>query len=232
MDNKNKAQGYIRVSTAEQITHSPEAQREQIRKYCELYNLELVDIEGDEGISGRGTKNRPGFNFVMEQVKAGLIGHVVVYSISRLARNTSDFLQALELMDKHGVIFNSITDKISTEGATGKLMITIMAALAAFDSDQKSEVITSAKNFCKTNGRTYSSPLYGFTNDNVNHTLIPIEKQLKTVSMVFTWSKTMNVNAIANKLNQSGYRAKNGGFWHSVQVKRLLTNTIYAPYQL
>ncbi len=228
----NKCLGYFRVSTAEQSTHSPEAQQEQIKKYCELYGLELEDIEGDDGISGRGTKNRPGFNFLMAKVRNREINHVVVYSISRLARNTADFLNAMEEMAKHDVTFHSITDRINTEGATGKLMLTILAAMSQFDSDQKSEVITSAKKFCKENGRTYSGPIFGFHNDLSSHTLVPIEKEIKTVKMVFSMSKTMNINAITNELNQTGVRTKKGCFWRYPAVKSILTNSIYAPYKV
>ena len=53
--------GYCRVSTEEQAREgvSLEAQEKQIRRYCDLYGLELVEVLRDEGVSGKSME-RPG----------------------------------------------------------------------------------------------------------------------------------------------------------------------------
>ncbi len=67
-----KTLGYCRVSTEEQAREgvSLEAQEEQIRRYCDLYSLELVEVLRDEGVSGKSME-RPGMVELMSHVEAG-----------------------------------------------------------------------------------------------------------------------------------------------------------------
>jgi hypothetical protein len=90
-----KAIGYIRVSTEEQTNGvSLEAQEAKIRAWCTLHDAELVAIYRDEGISGyKGRDSRPGLDTALKQV-CELKGPLVVYSLSRLPRNTRETMRA------------------------------------------------------------------------------------------------------------------------------------------
>src|ERR1035437_5479020 len=108
--NTNKSIGYCRVSTNEQSAHSPAHQREQIENYCKTYNLDLIDVELDNGISGRKVENRPAFNYLMELVKTKAISHVIVYDLSRFCRNAMECLKAIKIMQDNNVVFHSVTE--------------------------------------------------------------------------------------------------------------------------
>jgi DNA invertase Pin-like site-specific DNA recombinase len=84
-----KAIGYVRVSSEEQRRKgvSLDAQREKIRAYCDLNDLELVRIEADEGVSGKTISARPAVQRVLRAAKRKEADVVVVYKIDRLARN-------------------------------------------------------------------------------------------------------------------------------------------------
>ena len=60
-------------------------QTKQIKDYCKRFDLELVDVFIDEGISGLKT-DRDGLNQLLDIVNKGNIDGVVVYSLSRLGR--------------------------------------------------------------------------------------------------------------------------------------------------
>ena len=91
--------GYIRVSTEEQVNGvSLEAQEAKICAWCTLHDAELVAVYRDEGISGyKGRECRPGLDpgldTALKQV-CKVKGSLVVYSLSRLARNTRETIEA------------------------------------------------------------------------------------------------------------------------------------------
>ena len=89
---KKRVAAYCRVSTdqAEQLS-SYEAQVQYYTFYIKGHeDYDFAGIFSDEGISGTSTKNRNGFNKMIEDCKAGKIDLIITKSISRLARNTLD----------------------------------------------------------------------------------------------------------------------------------------------
>ena len=69
----NRAVGYVRVSTQNQAEEgeSLNNQKEAISTYCQAYNLELMNIFADEGVSGSTIKERPALNKLLEEAAKG-----------------------------------------------------------------------------------------------------------------------------------------------------------------
>lgn len=111
---------YIRVSTAEQN----EARQIQA---MERYNIEKFFTEK---ISGKNT-NRPKLQELLDFVRAGDTVHI--HDLSRLARNTADLLNIVELLTAKGVALVSNKESIDTGTPTGRLFITIIGAIAEFE---------------------------------------------------------------------------------------------------
>src|SRR2546422_7695031 len=88
-----QAIAYVRVSTAGQVEDgvSLDAQRAKIAAWCDVMDYELVQTFADEGISGHSMKNRPALHQALDAV-CTCGGVLVVYSLSRLARNTAETL--------------------------------------------------------------------------------------------------------------------------------------------
>jgi DNA invertase Pin-like site-specific DNA recombinase len=140
-----QAIGYVRVSTLGQAVDgvSLDAQREAITRQAEAAGLLLTGIEADEGISGKRADTRPGLQRAVEQASKG--GHVlIVYSLSRLARSTSDTLHIAEQLERSGADLVSVSEKIDTSGACGRMMFRMLSVLAEFESDIISERVTIA----------------------------------------------------------------------------------------
>ena len=116
--------GYIRISTAGQHT---ERQDTALRD-CERVFTDVC--------SGKD-KNRPQLNAMLAFVRAG--DTLVVESFSRLARSTVDLLKIVEILRHKGVELISIKESVDTSTATGKLQLTLFAALAEFEREQMLE---------------------------------------------------------------------------------------------
>jgi len=178
--NPMKCIGYSRVSTADQAREgvSLDNQESKIMTYAELNGIELVDLVRDEGISGKSL-DRDGIKRVLEMAKARQIDAIIVYKLDRLSRKTLDTLNLIELFEKYGVAFHSISEKIDTESATGKFFLTIVSALSQMERDLISERTTDALSYKKEKGEWCGRVPYGFMVQDSR--LVENPDQIKTI---------------------------------------------------
>ena len=117
-----KAIGYIRVSTQGQADEgvSLSAQRAKIEAWCIANDMELAAVFEDAGISGGSMAGRDGLHAAMKATAKGMA--LVAYSISRLARSTQDMLVIAETLRKKGADLVSLTEKIDTTTAAGRML--------------------------------------------------------------------------------------------------------------
>lgn len=137
MNKKTKCYIYTRVSTAIQVDgYSLDAQKDKIIKYADFQNMEIVGEYSDEGHSGKNIKGRPEFMKMLNDIEDGKdeISFVLVFKLSRFGRNASDVLSALQLMQDHGVNLICVEDGIDSSKEAGKLLISIIAAVAEMEA--------------------------------------------------------------------------------------------------
>jgi DNA invertase Pin-like site-specific DNA recombinase len=147
-----KVIGYIRVSTEDQAREgvSLEMQRSRIYKWADLNEGEVVAVYEDAGISGGSTKNRPGLEQALARADKGYA--LVAYSISRLARSTRDMLAIADRLEYQGADLVSLSEKIDTTSAAGRMVFRMMAVLSEFERDQISERTKAALATLKARG--------------------------------------------------------------------------------
>lgn len=128
----------------EQDFNSLDAQREACEAFISsqrregwLLNRDLYD---DGGFSG-GTMERPAFQRLLKDVSAGHIDIVVVYKVDRLTRSLSDFVKIVDVFDKHGVSFVSVTQQFNTTSSMGRLTLNILLSFAQFEREVTGERI-------------------------------------------------------------------------------------------
>ena len=141
---KRKVAAYARVSTDsdEQFT-SYEAQIDYYTKFInQREDWQFVKVYTDEGISGTNTKNRNGFNEMIQDALDGKIDLIVTKSVSRFARNTVDSLVTVRKLKESGTEVFFEKENIYTFDSKGELLITIMSSLAQEESRSLSENVT------------------------------------------------------------------------------------------
>lgn len=218
----NKAIGYIRVSTEQQADEgvSLAAQKAKIAAWCEVNDYELNSLFVDAGISGKSMDKRQGLKDALAAVKKG--GVLVVYSLSRLARSTKDTLAISEQLDKAGADLVSLTEKIDTTGAAGKMMFRMLAVLAEFERDVIAERTKSAMSHKKQIGEVYSPIPFGF--QAIDGRLEQVESEALMVTEILAMRNSgATLSAIANSLNVRGIEGKRGGKWFPSTVRYLIS---------
>ena len=216
-----KAIGYIRVSTEQQATEgvSLEAQRAKIESWCVANDCELVAVEVDAGISGKSMGKRPGLLKALGNMKRDMV--LVVYSLSRLARSTKDTLAIAERLEKAGADLVSLSEKIDTTGAAGKMMFRMLAVLAEFERDVISERTTAALAHKKQSGEKYAPVPFGFR--EVEGRLVTVESEALVVARILRDRQAgRTLVEIAEALNTKGIAGKRGGRWYASTVRYLI----------
>ena len=138
---------YTRKSSEEGLEmefNSLDAQRESCEAYIASQRAEgwacMREHYDDGGFSG-GTLDRPGLKTLIEDIEDGLVDVVVVYKIDRLSRSLMDFSRLVEVFDKHGVTFISITQSFNTTTSMGRLTLNILLSFAQFEREVTGERI-------------------------------------------------------------------------------------------
>lgn len=142
---KNFIFGYARVSTDAQ---NLDRQLDALKKYG-------VDVIYNEKMTGT-KKDRPELNKLIERVTKG--DTVVIESLSRLGRSTKDLIELTELFKGKGVRLVSLKEAIDTESSTGKLLFTLMSALAQFERDTIADRTREGLRSARARGRTGGRP--------------------------------------------------------------------------
>ena len=132
---------YTRKSTEEGLDkefNSLQAQREACEAYVASQRSEgwalIRDAYDDGGFSG-GTLERPGLQQLLADIEEGLVDVVVVYKIDRLSRSLMDFSKLVEVFDRAGVTFVSVTQSFNTTTSMGRLTLNILLSFAQFERE-------------------------------------------------------------------------------------------------
>ena len=227
---KKKVCAYVRVSTDSlQQEDSLENQTTYFKGFITANpEWEFVGIYSDQGISGY-KENRPGFQKMIEDARAGNIDLIVVKSISRFARNTETVLKFTRELKSIGVGIFFELQNINTLSGAGELMLTILAAFAQAESEGAS---ANAK---MTYKRKFESgiPAHGLESTfgykaNAQGNIVVDEEKAAVVRQIFDLAEQgIWPSKIKQHLNKNGVPGCAGGDWDDTAVFRVLHNVSY-----
>ena len=135
---KTKVYLYTRVSTVMQIDgYSLDAQKSKMKAFCEYSDYEIAGEYEDAGKSGKSIEGRASFNRMMDDIKSGKdrVSYVLVFKLSRFGRNAADVLSALQVMQDYDVNLICVEDGIDSSKDAGKLMISVLSAVAEIERE-------------------------------------------------------------------------------------------------
>jgi len=210
--------GYIRVSTDTQADSglSLESQAERIRAYCTLYDMNLLTIIEDAGASAK-TLNRAGIAQIKAMVAAGDVDGVVVAKIDRLTRNMKDLHTLLE--EVFSVVeLHSVSEKVDTSSAAGRLVLNLLISVAAWEREATSERTSAALQVRKARGEPIGKAPYGKRWEN--GALVDDAEEMQTIKIIRDLRRSgLTYCAIAAELKARGVTNRAGGVnWSNSKV--------------
>ena len=188
----------------EQAFNSLDAQRET----CEAYVLSqkhegwstLPTMYDDGGISG-GTLDRPALKRLLADIAASGIDTVVVYKVDRLTRSLSDFAKIVDVFERHGVTFVSVTQSFSTTTSMGRLTLNMLLSFAQFEREVAGERIRDKIAASKRKGMWMGGvPPLGY--DVAGRKLLVNQDEAETVRHIFRrYANLGSVRALQDELD-------------------------------
>ena len=222
---------YTRVSTdlqAEKEFSSCESQEEKIRSFVKSQdNWQITSVYTDAGYTGANT-NRPALQKLLEDIKQNKIDIVLSYKIDRLTRSPKDFYQLIEVFDKYGTDFISITERFDTSTPAGRLLRNIMLTFAQFERELTSER-TKDKLLERAKKGFWHGGLAPFGYKRENKKLIINKKEAEIIRLMFeTYLKTGLVTEVYNFLKEKKIKTRQGNSFTKAAIASLLRNVVYA----
>ena len=198
-----------------------EVQEAKVRELAAKFGdngLRLL-ILSDWNASGRKGKARPGYRRLVEMVDRGEAGAVYSYNMARLSRSTSDLLELVNLADQRGVPVRLVADQFDTTTATGRMLLTVLAAVDEMTADLASEHARDAVAARRARGDRIGHPFYG-------------ERPGEDVGAVLAaYNDAGSVAGAARLLNGRGVPTRMGGPWATVSVREILIRLGAMPHR-
>ena len=202
---------YTRKSSEEgleQAFNSLDAQREACAAFILSQKHEgwtaAPTLYDDGGFSG-GTIERPALKRLIADIESGQIDVVVVYKVDRLTRALSDFVRLVDVFDRRGVSFVSITQQFNTTTSMGRLTLNVLLSFAQFEREVIGERVRDKIAASKKKGMWMGGmPPLGY--DAQNRKLVVNEDEARTV--VDIYRRYLALNALREELAEVGIRSK------------------------
>ena len=156
LEDAMKAAIYARVSTANN-GQDPTMQTRELREYCERRGWTVAGEYVDIGISGTKEK-RPELDRLVGEAHRRRFDAVVVWRFDRFARSVSHLLRALETFKSLGIEFVSLSEQVDTSTPTGKMVFTVLGAVAELERSLIVERVRAGLRNAKAKGKSLGRP--------------------------------------------------------------------------
>ncbi|MCB1498538.1 MAG: recombinase family protein [Bauldia sp.] len=224
---------YTRKSSEEGLDmefNSLDAQREACEAFIASQKsegwVELADRYDDGGFSG-GTLERPALERLLADIEDRRVDVVVVYKIDRLSRSLMDFAKLVDVFDRGGVTFVSVTQSFNTTTSMGRLTLNILLSFAQFEREVIGERIRDKFAASRKKGMWMGGfvPL-GYRVEN--RKLMIDDAEAATVRMVFErFIKVGSATALVREFAAEGVRTRRGRPVDKGFLYKLLNNRVY-----
>ena len=226
---------YIRVSTDEQADQSPESQLIEIRKYAARngYLIPEEYIYLDEGISGKKSSNRPGFQQMIgaAKEKPRPFDAILLWKFSRFARNQEESIVYKALLRKQcGVDVLSVSEQLPG-GPFASLIERIIEWFDEFYSIRLSQEVKRTMTVKAQRGEFQSTPSFGYRakiEPGKKTILEPVPEEAALVRDIFArFIGGEGYASIAKWLNSQGVRTHRGNAFENRTIEYLVRNPVY-----
>ena len=221
---------YCRVSSdSEDQLNSFAAQNKHYMDMIQSHAMwELADVYADEGITGTSAQKRDDFQRMLADCRKGRIDKILVKSISRFARNTTDCLEALRELKALGISVFFEEQNIDTTMVSSEMLTAVIAACAQAESESISKNMRWSYQKRMESGAfiTCKAP-FGYR--LVNRQLVIEECEAEIVRLIFRlFLSGWNIMEIADEMTRLGIpqrEAHNG--WGFTTIRWMLQNERY-----
>lgn len=229
---------YCRVSTLEEEQElSYETQSAYYRRRIDGNpSMVLVDVYGDQGVSGLSAEKRPEFQRMLRDCEAGRIDLILCKSVSRFARNLAECIAYIRDLQQKGISVVFETEGLQTGEPSSEMILSILATIAQSESSNIREHLLWSHEQNNANGTPFRQAAYGYRTKRLpDRKLMWIihEEEAKRVRLAFQMAAAGQrypdiLRALRNMENIEGSAAE----WNQQRLYYMLKNEVYAGHIL
>ena len=207
---------YTRKSTDEGLDsdfNTLDAQRESAEAFIVSQRQEgwvtLPQKYDDGGYTGANME-RPALKRLLDDVKTGTVNCVVVYKVDRLSRSLLDFSRIMEILDKQGATFVSVTQQFNTTSSMGRLTLNVLLSFAQFEREMISERTRDKMRAARRKGKWIGgSPVIGYDVAPAGGSIVVNQKEAQRVREIFAlYVELGSLIPVVEELDRRGWRMK------------------------
>ena len=221
--------GYVRVSTDDQAENgvSLEAQEARIRAFAEAMARPLAEVVVDAGQSAKNL-TRPGLTKILDEIRAGTVGAVIVVKLDRLTRSVRDLGSLLDLAAKHDVALLSVGESLDTSSAAGRMVVHMLGVVAQWEREAAGERTRSSLTHLRRSARVYGRTPFGYRRSGDRLVTDPNEQiALDRVRTMHADGEGASLRQIGEWLRAEGFAPPQGGTaWGPSSVRALLRSNM------
>lgn len=215
--------GYVRVSSESQEDNtSLDNQITRIKSYCLAFNYELLEIYTEVATGTKSDcKTRPVFNEALQRLQEDADG-IIALKLDRIARNTRDVLALVEdVLEPQNKMLVLLDLQIDTSSPTGRMILTIMSAVAQLERDVIHERTTVGRQLkADRGGFAFGKPKYGYKSESKE--LQVDNEQQEVIKLIKRHRRSGKSYAkIAEYLDLKGIATKQGKKWSASVIYRI-----------
>ena len=174
--------------------------------------FDVSEVIRDAGESAKSLQ-RPGMAKILEGVRGGSIGRVVVLKLDRLTRSTRDLADLLDLFAKADAALVSVSENLDTASACGRLVLNVIGSVAQWEREAIAERTSTALAHKRQRRAVYGATPFGFV--RVGDALFRSRESRPPRGGRADGSFRPSFSEIATRLTELGVMPHRGKAWHA-----------------
>lgn len=221
---------YTRVSSRNQADadySSLETQRERLEAFCHSQESYSVYRVYEDGGYSADSLDRPALKEMLRDIREGKLNCVLAYKIDRLTRSVKDFHILMDLFDRFGVKFVSVTQSLDTQNPMGRLLRNVLLDFAQFEREMTAD---------RTRDKMYQRAQKGLWNggnapygyEAENKRLVTNGEEASRVEFMFHhFANAPSLSRLRDELHRRGWYTRSGKPWGKTALDQILRNPTY-----
>ena len=220
---------YIRVSTEDQVREgfSLGEQEEKLRQLCKYKDFEIYKIYKDAGISAKNMKDRPAFQQMLEDMKAGKLNYIVAYKLDRVTRSVRDLEVLISTLEQYHCYLICDRDDVNTSTANGRFFVRMLTVLSQLEIEIVSERTKFGLNGAIKAGHIPGKVPLGYFRDTDKTLKVDVTTKDIVLRIFELYLEGKSYQTISNILNEEKVLSPNNKKWCDSTIDRIINNKIY-----
>ena len=220
---------YIRVSTDEQAREgfSLGEQEEKLRQLCKYKDFEIFKVYKDAGISAKNMKDRPAFQQMLEDMKAGKLNYIVAYKLDRVTRSVRDLEVLISTLEQYHCYLICDRDDVNTSTANGRFFVRMLTVLSQLEIEIVSERTKFGLNGAIKAGHIPGKVPLGYYRDKDKTLKVDVVTKDIVLRIFELYLEGKSYQTISNILNDEKVLSPNNKKWCDSTIDRIINNRIY-----